>query len=87
MTSHFSLLVHDSIERARRLSAQRGERITQSLARLVEHQRRILVRVRAENVRQLDGYQDAPAVPVFTQTIGGSASAISVHDAPSSLEP
>jgi hypothetical protein len=26
-------------------------------------------------------------VPVFTHTMGGSASAISVHDAPSSREP
>ena len=87
VTPHLPALVHDSVERSRRLSAERGERVTDGLARLVEHQRRILVRVRAEHVWQLDSYQAAPAVPVFTHTMGGSASAISVHDAPSLLEP
>ena len=87
VTSHVSALVHDPIERSGRLSTERRERVTDGLARVVEHQRWILLRVRAKRVRQLDGNQAAPAVPAFTHTIGGSAAAISVHDAPSSREP
>src|SRR6202011_800642 len=65
VASHVSPLVHDPVECSRRFPAERSERIADGLARLMEHQRRILLRIRAKDVRQLDGYQAAPAVPVF----------------------
>src|ERR1700682_1982679 len=69
VASHVSALVHDPVERSRRLSTERSERVPNGLARLVEHQRRILFRVRAEGVGQLDGYQVPHAGPLFTHTI------------------
>ena len=50
VTSHVSALIHDPVERSRRPSTERSQRVSDSLARLVEHQRRILFRVGAEGI-------------------------------------
>src|SRR6202171_3537272 len=66
VTPHVSALVHDPVESSRRFPTERGERITDRTARLIEHERRIVFRVRAEDVGKLDGYHAVPTVPVFT---------------------
>ena len=38
VASHISALIHDPVQRPGRFSAERGERVTDGLARLVENQ-------------------------------------------------
>ena len=87
MTSDDPLLVHDAVERGRRFPAQSDESFTDGVVRSVQLELRLVVCVRAKRLGQLEGDQAAPTIPVFTHTIGGKASAISVHVAPSSREP
>jgi len=87
VTSDDPLLIHDAVERGRRFPAQGDESFTHSVVRAVKLELRLVVCVGAKRLRQLESDQAAPTIPVLTQTIGGSASAISVHVVPSSREP
>jgi len=87
MTSDDPLLIHDAVERGRRFSAQGDESFTDGVERSLQLELRLVVCVRAKRLGQLERNQAAPTIPVLTHTIGGRASAISVHVAPSSREP